>query len=359
MTKKILCGNVEIGGDAPVSIQSMCNTKTEDSESTVAQIRELYSEGCQIIRLAVPSIEAVEGFERTKKALRSEGIDIPMVADIHFDYRLALGAIKAGADKVRINPGNIGSREKVKQVADAAKAAGIPLRIGVNGGSLEKDILERDGKVTARGLADSALRNLELLEDLGFSDMVVSLKSSDVKLNYDACKLVAAETHYPMHIGVTEAGTSEMGQIKSAAGIGALLLEGVGNTMRVSLTAPPIEEVRYAKMLLKALGIRRGGINFISCPTCGRTAVDLQGLAKSAERELSDISARLEAEGKSMNVAVMGCGVNGPGEAREADFGLAGGVGKAVIFSKGEIIKTVDEGEAVAQLKELIEKYLG
>lgn len=358
MSKKIMCGNVAIGGGAPVSIQSMCNTKTEDVKSTVAQIRELAGEGCQIIRLAVPTEEAVTGFGEAKKQLRAEGIDIPMVADIHFDYRLAIGAIKAGADKVRINPGNIGSRERVKEVADAAKAYGIPIRVGVNGGSLEKDILERDGSVTARGLADSALRNLALLEDMGFYDMVFSIKSSDVRMNFEACRLAASETEYPMHIGVTEAGTSEMGQIKSAAGIGALLLSGVGDTMRVSLTAPPVEEVRYAKKLLKAIGIRKGGIDFVSCPTCGRTAVDLRAMAEEAEKALKDIDESLGREGKSLKVAIMGCAVNGIGEGREADFGIAGGSGEAVLFSKGEILKKLPEKEAVEELKKIIEDSL-
>lgn len=354
MTRQVMCGDVAIGGGAPVSIQSMCNTDTRDSKACVAQIRELAEAGCEIIRLAVPDMEAAEGFGKTKKTLRSEGIHIPMVADIHFDYRLALAAIEAGADKVRINPGNIGDIDRVRQVVEAARSHQIPIRVGVNGGSLEKDILERDGGVTARGLADSALRNVKILEDMDFGDIVISMKSSNVQMNYDACRLVAAETDHPLHIGVTEAGTLKMGQIKSAAGIGALLLAGVGDTMRVSLTAQPIEEVKYAQALLKSIGFRRAGIDFVSCPTCGRTRVDLVGIAQQVENALAPFDAKLLAQGRSLKVAVMGCAVNGPGEAKEADFGLAGGDGKAILFSRGEIIRSVPEEQAVAALVELV-----
>ncbi len=361
MTLRVFCGDVQIGGGAPLSIQSMCNTDTRDTLSCLAQIRTLYSEGCQIIRLAIPDLEAAEAFGRTKIQLRKEGISIPMVADIHFDYRLALAAIEAGADKVRINPGNIGSIERVRQVVEAAKARQIPIRVGVNSGSLEKDIVARDGGVTARGLADSALRNVAILENMGFHDIVISMKSSDVKMNYDACMMVSAESEHPLHIGVTEAGTLKMGQIKSAAGLGALLLAGVGDTMRISLTADPIEEVRYAKTLLKTLGLRRGGIDFVSCPTCGRTRVDLVSIADKVERALAPFENPLIQKERSLKVAVMGCAVNGPGEAKEADFGVAGGDGKGIIFSKGEILCSVPEEQIVSALVELvkenIEKY--
>ena len=341
MTKQVFCGDVKIGGGAPISIQSMTNVNTADKTAAGAQIRRLEEAGCEIVRLAVPDMEAAGALKDLKKLAK-----VPLVADIHFDYRLALAAISAGADKIRINPGNIGGKEKVRRVADAAKAAGIPIRVGVNSGSLEKDILEKNGGPTAAGLVESALRNAELLEDLNFHDIVISLKSSDVKMNYDAYRMLAAKTDYPLHIGVTEAGTLSRGKVKSAAGIGALLLAGIGDTMRVSLTADPVEEVLFAKELLKATGIRESGFDLVSCPTCGRTKVDLEAITLRIEKALS--ACKEPADGKKRKIAVMGCAVNGPGEARDADLGVACGDGKGVIFARGEILKTVEE-EAIAE----------
>ena len=340
MRKSVKCGNVIIGGGAPVSIQSMTNVDSHDEEALVKQIEALTHEGCEIVRIAVPDSEAVDVFGRVKKR-----VDVPLVADIHFDYRLAIGAIEAGADKIRINPGNIGSKDRVEAVVKAAKQRNIPIRIGVNSGSLEKDIVEKNGGVTAEGLAESAIRNVELIESMGYDNLVVSLKSSDVMMNYFAHKLVAERTEHPIHIGITEAGTLKRGKVKSAIGIGALLLEGIGDTMRVSLTADPVEEVRYAKDILQAIGLRSQKVNLVSCPTCGRTKIALEKLAE-------EVDIRLEEENvpDNLKIAVMGCVVNGPGEAREADFGVAGGVGKGVIFAKGEVIKTVSEDEIVDEL---------
>lgn len=349
MTKQVNCGNVKIGGGAPLSIQSMTNVNTADIAAAGKQIRRLADAGCQIVRLAVPDMEAAEALKELKKQA-----DVPLVADIHFDYRLALAAIRSGVDKIRINPGNIGEKEKVRQVADAAKAAGIPIRVGVNSGSLEKDILEKNGGPTAEGLAESALRNVEILEDMNFSDIVISLKSSNVKMNYDAYKIVAASTEYPLHIGVTEAGTVSWGKVKSAAGIGALLLEGIGDTMRVSLTADPVEEVIFARELLAALGLRESGIDLVSCPTCGRTKVDLESIALQVERSLAPIEEKLS--GRKIKVAVMGCAVNGPGEAKDADLGVACGDGKGVIFARGTVIKTVPEDKIAEELIKLVQK---
>lgn len=347
MTKQVFCGDVAIGGGAPVSIQSMTNTDTADIQAAGAQIRRLEEAGCQIVRLAVPDMDAARAFAELKKTAK-----VPLVADIHFDYRLALEAIRAGADKIRINPGNIGEKEKVRQVVDAAKAAGIPIRVGVNSGSLEKDILEKNGGPTAEGLAESALRNVELLENMGFQDIVVSLKSSNVKMNFEAYQLVASQTDYPLHIGVTEAGTLSRGKIKSAAGIGALLLSGIGDTMRVSLTADPVEEVFFAKKLLQSIGLEESGIDLVSCPTCGRTKVDLEAIVREIEEKL-DSDRNLQ--NKKLKLAVMGCAVNGPGEARDADLGVACGQGKGVIFSKGDIIKTVPEQEIAAELIRMVQ----
>lgn len=353
-THKVLVRNLEIGGGAPVSIQSMCNTDTRDSAACVEQITRLCDAGCEIIRLAVPDMEAADALKTTIHVLRQNKIEIPVVADIHFDYRLALAAIESGADKIRINPGNIGDRERVRKVVESAKSHRIPIRVGVNGGSLERDILERDGGVTARGLADSALRNVKILEDMDFGDIVISMKSSDVQMNFDACRLVAAETDHPLHIGVTEAGTLAAGKIKSAAGIGALLLLGIGDTMRVSLTSDPVEEIYAAKEILKSVGLRKAGINLVSCPTCGRTKVDLVGIAGAVERALAPFDAELAKRGKSLKIAVMGCAVNGPGEAKEADLGVAGGDGKGLIFAKGEIIKSVPEEKIVEELTKMV-----
>lgn len=345
MRKSVRCGNVIIGGGAPVSIQSMTNVDSHDERALIHQIGRLTEAGCQIVRIAIPDREAVETLARVKAQTT-----VPLVADIHFDYRLAIGAIEAGVDKIRINPGNIGSRDRVKDVVKAAKERSVPIRIGVNSGSLEKDILEKNGGVTAEGLAESAIRNVELIEDLGYDNLVVSLKSSDVLMNYQAHKLVSQHTDHPIHIGITEAGTLKRGKVKSAIGIGALLLDGIGDTMRVSLTADPVEEVYYAKEILEAIGLRKPCVNLVSCPTCGRTKINLQKLAE-------DVDKRLEAAGigGGLKVAVMGCVVNGPGEAREADFGVAGGDGKGVIFAKGQVIKTVREDDIVDELIKVIE----
>lgn len=349
MKKLIKCGNIEIGGTSPISIQSMTNTKTEDIASTLEQIRQLESAGCQIIRMAVPSMDAAEAFKKIK-----EKAHVPLVADIHFDYRLAIAAIEAGADKVRINPGNIGDEEGVRKVVEHAKARRIPIRVGVNSGSLEKSLLSKYGGVTAEALAESAINNVALLEKLDFDDIVISLKSSDVIMNHKAYKIVNEATDYPLHIGVTEAGTPSRGKIKSAAGIGALLLEGIGNTMRVSLTANPVEEVKFAHQLLAALGMKNEDIEIVSCPTCGRTEVDLEALANEMEAR----SVQLVEKGiKNLKIAVMGCAVNGPGEARGADIGVACGKGKGVLFAKGEIIKQVKEEDIVDELMKMAEQY--
>ena len=337
--KAVMCRDVKIGGGAPISIQSMTNTPTADVKATMEQIRRLEEAGCQIVRMAVPDMEAAQALYEIRKQT-----DLPLVADIHFDHRLALKAIRAGMDKIRINPGNIGSEDKVKEVVDLAKDYHIPIRVGVNSGSLEKDILQRYGKVTAEGLAESALRNVALLEKYDFDDIVISLKSSNVKMNYEAYKIVNVKSDHPLHIGVTEAGTPSRGKIKSAAGVGALLLEDIGDTMRISLTADPVEEVIFAKELLAALGIRKDAIEIVSCPTCGRTEVDLEKIAESIERRLHEVT---DKGVSGIKIAVMGCAVNGPGEARGADLGVACGKGKGVIFSGGEILKTVPE-EAIA-----------
>ena len=345
MRKQVKCGNILIGGGAPISIQSMTNVDSRDEAALLSQIDQLEKAGCDIVRIAIPDMESAWTLQKIRPKVKT-----PLVVDIHFDYRLAIAAIEAGADKIRINPGNIGSRDRVKAVVDAAKERSIPIRIGVNSGSLEKDILDKYGGVTAEGLAESALRNVQIIEDMGYDHLVVSLKSSDVLMNYRAHKLVAEKTEHPIHIGITEAGTLKRGKVKSAIGIGALLLEGIGDTMRVSLTADPVEEVFYAKELLEAIGLREPKVNLVSCPTCGRTKVDLQGLAEEVERRLSatDIAPGLK-------VAVMGCVVNGPGEAKEADFGVAGGDGKGVIFAKGEVLKTVEEKDIVDELMNVIE----
>jgi len=349
MKKTVKCGNIVIGGNEPVSIQSMTNTKTTDVQGSLAQIRALEEAGCQIVRLAVPDMDAAAAFKEIKAKA-----NVPLVADIHFDHRLAIAAIEAGADKVRINPGNIGSEENVKKVIDAAKARRIPIRVGVNSGSLEKDIVARDGGVTAAGLAESALRNVAILEKYDFDDIVISLKSSDVKMNYDAYKIVHAKSNYPLHIGVTEAGTPSRGKIKSAAGIGALLLEGIGDTLRVSLTANPVEEVHFAKELLAALGMRKEGIEIVSCPTCGRTEVDLEKIAGAVERRAAELNAK---GAHDLKIAVMGCAVNGPGEAKGADIGVACGKGKGLLFMNGEIVKSVKEEDIADELMKMAEEY--
>ncbi len=349
--KRILCGGVPIGGGAEITIQSMTNTPTSDAKATLAQIRRLAEAGCQIVRVAVPDAEAARSLPEIRR-----GCPVPLVADIHFDYRLALMAMEAGVDKIRINPGNIGEKENVRKVVEKARECRIPIRVGVNSGSLEKGILQRDGGVTARGLADSALAGARILEEFGFEDIVLSLKSSDVRMNNEAYRIVHEESDLPLHIGVTEAGTPARGKVKSAAGIGALLLDGIGDTMRVSLTADPVEEVLFARQLLSALDIRREGVEIVSCPTCGRTEVDLERIIASIEERLEPVSARRAAEGRRpLKIAVMGCVVNGPGEAREADLGVACGRGKGVLFAGGEIIGQVEEENIPGEIIRLIE----
>ena len=344
ITRTVDVGGVKIGGANPVSIQSMCNTDTRDVNATVAQIKELENAGCEIIRVAVPDMEAAEAIAQIKKQ-----ISIPLVSDIHFDYRLALECIKNGIDKVRINPGNIGERERVKLVADAAKANGIPIRIGVNGGSLEKELVAKYGGATADALVESAMGHIEILDELNFSDIVVSIKVSNVPVMLEAYRKFSQKWDIPLHIGVTESGTEYMGTVKSSIGIGALLSEGIGDTMRVSLTADPVKEIYLAKDILRILGIRDDGVEFVSCPTCGRTQIDLIRIANEVERHLKNVN-------KKIKIAVMGCVVNGPGEARDADIGIAGGKGECLIFKKGVPFKKVPETVAVAELIKEIEK---
>ncbi len=343
-TRVVKIGDVLIGGDNRVAIQSMCNTKTSDVESTVKQILELEKVGCEIIRVAVPDMEAAEAIKEIKSR-----IHIPLVADIHFDYRLALKAIENGVDKLRINPGNIGGEDRIKAVVEAAKEKKIPIRIGVNSGSLEKDILEKYGEVTPQGLVESALRHIRILEKFEFYDIVVSIKASNVPFSLETYSLLSKEVDYPIHLGITEAGTLWSGTIKSAVGIGAILAMGIGDTVRVSLTGDCVDEVKVAKEILKDLGLRKGGVEFVSCPTCGRTSIDLIGLAQKVEQRCKDID-------KNIKVAVMGCAVNGPGEAREADIGIAGGNGYGLIFKKGEIVKKLPEAELLDALVEEILK---
>ncbi|MCI9605102.1 MAG: flavodoxin-dependent (E)-4-hydroxy-3-methylbut-2-enyl-diphosphate synthase [Oscillospiraceae bacterium] len=343
MKKQIVVGGVPIGGGAPVTIQSMTNTPTRNVEATVEQIRRLAAAGCEIIRVAVPDMEAAQAVGEIKKQ-----ISIPLVVDIHFDYRLALEAVKQGCDAVRINPGNIGSPDRVAAVAAACKERGVPIRIGVNGGSLEKPLLAKFGGATPEALVESAFGHIKLLEDCDFTDICISLKSSSVPVTMGAYKLMDEKSAYPLHIGVTETGTPKMGILKSAVGIGGLLALGIGDTIRVSLSADPVEEVYAARDILKAAGVRKEGPELISCPTCGRTQIDLIGLAYEVEE-------RLKAVDKPITVAVMGCVVNGPGEAGAADVGLAGGVGEGLLFKKGEIIKKVPQDELVDELFRLIE----
>jgi len=343
MTKQIRVGNVLVGGDAPVSIQSMCNTRTDNVDATVEQIRRLTAAGCEIIRVAVPDMDAARAVGAIK-----ERIDIPLVVDIHFDYKLALEAIAAGADKVRINPGNIGGEDRVKAVADACRLRNIPIRIGVNGGSLEKGLLAKYGGVCPEAMVESAFGHIRLLNKFDFDDICVSLKSSSVPMTMKSYQLMREESNYPLHIGVTEAGTVRMGTLKSAVGIGGLLAMGIGDTVRVSLSADPIEEVYAARDILKAAGIRKDGPELVSCPTCGRTRIDLIGLAGQVEERLKYVD-------KPITVAVMGCVVNGPGEASAADCGIAGGMGEGLLFKKGQIIKKVPQDQLVDELFALIE----
>ncbi|WP_314155471.1 flavodoxin-dependent (E)-4-hydroxy-3-methylbut-2-enyl-diphosphate synthase [Stomatobaculum longum] len=339
-TRTVRIGDVAIGGDNPIRIQSMCNTKTENVEATVAQIRALAAAGCEIIRVAVPNEAAALALKDIRRQIK-----LPLVADIHFDYRLALAAMENGADKIRINPGNIGEDWKLREVVNAAKERNIPIRVGVNSGSLEKEILKKYGGVTAEGIVESALEKVGSIEELDYENLVISIKSSDVLMCIRAHELLAAKTDYPLHIGITEAGTLLRGTVKSAVGLGVILYEGIGDTIRVSLTGDPLEEIKAAREILKSLGLRKGGVEVVSCPTCGRTEIDLIGLANQVEglvERYSDLDVR---------VAVMGCVVNGPGEAREADFGVAGGKGAGVLIRKGEVIRTMPENELLPALE--------
>ena len=338
-TKVVQIGNCKIGGGNPIAIQSMTNTKTEDVEATVAQILALEAAGCDIIRCAVPTMEAAEALTEIKKR-----IHIPLVADIHFDYRLAIAAIEHGADKIRINPGNIGDVSRVREVVEKAKEYNVPIRVGVNSGSLEKHLVEKYGGVTAEGIVESALDKVRMIEEMGYDNLVVSIKSSDVMMCVKAHELIAEQCPYPLHVGITESGTILSGNIKSSVGLGIILYEGIGDTIRVSLTGDPLEEIKSAKLILKTLGLRKGGIEVVSCPTCGRTKIDLIGLVNQVENMVADIPLDIK-------VAVMGCVVNGPGEAKEADIGIAGGIGEGLLIKKGEIVKKVKEEELLDTLR--------
>lgn len=344
-TKVVQIGQVQIGGGAPIAIQSMTNTRTEDVAATVAQILRLEQAGCEIIRSTVPTLEAARAIGEIKKQ-----IHIPLVADIHFDYKMAIAAMENGADKIRINPGNIGSTDKVKAVVDVARERNIPIRVGVNSGSLEKALLEKYGGVTAEGIVESALEKVHIIEELGYDNLVISIKSSDVLMCVRAHEILAAQTRYPLHVGITESGTVQGGNIKSAIGLGIILHQGIGDTIRVSLTGDPVEEVKSAKLILRTLGLRQGGIEVVSCPTCGRTKIDLIGLATQVEKLVEDYPLDIK-------VAVMGCAVNGPGEAKEADIGIAGGDGEGLLIKKGEIVRKMPEGELLAALKEELDNW--
>lgn len=340
-TKVIKIGDRMIGGGNPILIQSMCNTKTEDIDKTVAQILELEQAGCDIIRVAVPTMEAAEALSEIKRQ-----IHIPLVADIHFDYRLALAAMEHGADKIRINPGNIGAVDRVRAVVEKAKEKHIPIRVGVNSGSLEKNLIEKYGGVTAEGLVESALDKTAMIEQMGYDNLVISIKSSDVMMCVKAHELIAKQTDYPLHVGITEAGTLTAGNIKSSIGLGIILNQGIGDTIRVSLTGAPVEEIKSAKLILRTLGLRKGGIEVVSCPTCGRTKIDLIGLANQVENMVTEF------DQLNVKVAVMGCVVNGPGEAREADLGIAGGIGEGLLIRKGEVIRKVPEEQLLGALRD-------
>ena len=345
MTKVVKIGDRVIGRGNPILIQSMTNTKTEDVAATVAQIQALTAAGCDIIRCAVPTMEAAEALTEIKKQ-----VSIPVVADIHFDYRLALAAIEHGADKIRINPGNIGSTERVRAVVDAAKERGIPIRVGVNSGSLEKDLVEKYHGVTAEGIVESALDKVHLIEDMGYDNLVISIKSSDVMMCVKAHELIATQTDHPLHVGITESGTIISGNIKSSIGLGLILHQGIGDTIRVSLTGDPLEEIKSAKLILRTLGLRKGGIEVVSCPTCGRTQINLIDLATRVEKLVEDYPLDIK-------VAVMGCVVNGPGEAKEADLGVAGGIGEGLLIKHGEIIKKLPEDQLLPALKEELDHW--
>lgn len=343
-TREIHIGNRVIGGSHPILIQSMCNTKTENVQATVDQILRLEEAGCEIIRVAVPTMEAATAIKEIKKQ-----IHIPLVADIHFDYRLALAAIENGVDKIRINPGNIGNLERIQMVVDACKKRNIPIRVGVNSGSLEKHLIEKYGSVTAEGLVESALDKVRIIENLGYQNLVISIKSSDVLMCIRAHELISTKTDYPLHVGITESGTIQRGTVKSSVGLGIILYQGIGDTIRVSLTGDPVEEVTCAKLILKTLGLRKGSVEVVSCPTCGRTSIDLISLANQVE----DLVAGYEMD---IKVAVMGCVVNGPGEAKEADIGIAGGIGEGLLIKKGVVIKKVPEHQLLSALKEELDQ---
>ncbi len=344
-TREVAVGSRVIGGDAEIAIQSMTCTRTENVEETVAQIERLTAAGCEIIRCAVPTMEAAAALSEIRKR-----ITIPLVADIHFDYRLALAAIEHGADKIRINPGNIGSSERVRAVVDAARERGIPIRVGVNSGSLEKELLEKYHGVTAEALVESALTQAKRIEDMGYDNLVISIKSSDVMMCVKAHELIAEQTDHPLHVGITEAGTLTSGNIKSAIGLGLILHQGIGDTIRVSLTSDPVEEVKSAKLILRTLGLRTGGIEVVSCPTCGRTQIDLIGLANKVETLAAEFPLDIK-------VAVMGCVVNGPGEAREADLGIAGGIGEGLLMKHGEVVRKMPEHELLTALRYELEHW--
>ncbi len=344
-TKKIKVGDIFLGGDSPISVQSMTNTDTRDVKSTVGQIKRLQEEGCRIIRVAVPDSQSAEAVKEIKKA-----ISIPLVADIHFDYRLALECMRNGVDKIRLNPGNIGGQDRVKIVADMAKERQIPIRIGVNSGSVEKGILEKYGGVTPEGMVESALNHAAMLEAADFGDIAISIKASSVPMTIAAYRLLSQKTAYPLHVGVTEAGTVYKGTIKSSVGIGCLLAEGIGDTIRVSLTGDPVEEVRAGKQILKSLGLLKEGIEVVSCPTCGRTKIDLIGIVNEIEPVLDKLN-------KDIKVAIMGCAVNGPGEAKDADIGIAGGTNEVLLFKKGQVVKKIPQENAVEELIKEISKY--
>lgn len=345
LTKEVHIGNRVIGGGNPILIQSMTNTKTEDVTATVAQIQKLTKAGCDIVRCAVPTMDAASALAEIKKQ-----VEIPIVADIHFDYKLAIAAMENGADKIRINPGNIGSVERVKAVVDVAKERNIPIRVGVNSGSLEKNLVEKYNGVTAEGIVESALDKAKIIEDMGYDNLVISIKSSDVMMCVKAHELIASQTHHPLHVGITEAGTIISGNIKSAIGIGLILNQGIGDTIRVSLTGDPVEEIKSAKLILRTLGLRKGGVEVVSCPTCGRTQIDLIGLANQVETMVAEFPLDIK-------VAVMGCVVNGPGEAKEADLGVAGGIGEGLIIKKGEIYKKVPEDQLLDALRYELENW--
>lgn len=344
-TKTVQIGDRVIGGGNPILIQSMTNTRTEDVEATVSQIRSLTKAGCEIIRCTVPTMEAALALKEIKKQ-----ISIPLVADIHFDYKMAVAAMENGADKIRINPGNIGSLDRIKAVVDTAKERNIPIRVGVNSGSLEKELVEKYHGVTAEGIVESALHKVRLIEELGYDNLVISIKSSDVMMCAKAHELIAGQTVYPLHVGITEAGTLFSGNIKSAVGLGIILSQGIGDTIRVSLTGDPVEEIKSAKLILKTLGLRKGGIEVVSCPTCGRTKIDLIGLANQVETMAAEFPLDIK-------VAVMGCVVNGPGEAKEADIGIAGGVGEGLLIRHGEVVKKLPEGELLNALRQELENW--